>query len=248
MAGSLEGKNVLVSGASRGIGRGIAVRLAGAGAFVVGTARTVEALEGTLDEIRRAGGGAAGIAMELSDGKSIEAGLASIPEDHAKITILVNNAGMTKDNLLLRMKEEDWNSVIGANLTGVYRLCRAMAPGMIRNRYGRIVNITSVVGSIGNPGQGNYAAAKAGIEGFTKSLARELASRNITANCVAPGFIETDMTRSLGDKARENLQAQIPMKRLGTAEDVAGAVLFLLGDDASYITGTTLHVNGGMYM
>ena len=248
MKGPLSGKTALVTGASRGIGQSIAIRLAKAGAHVIGTARTLDGVQGTLDKISEIGGTATGLAMDISSSDSVAMALASIKDDHAKIPLLVNNAGVTKDGLLLRMKEDDWDSVIGTNLTGVYRLCRALAPMMIKGRFGRIVNITSVVGTMGNPGQGNYAASKAGIEGFTKSLAREIASRNITVNCVAPGFIDTDMTRSLGEKERDGLKAQIPMKRLGAPEDVAGAVLFLLGEEASYITGSTLHVNGGMYM
>jgi 3-oxoacyl-[acyl-carrier protein] reductase len=245
---SLAGQTALVTGASRGIGRGIAVRLAGAGAHVIGSARTLEAMQSTLDQIEQAGGKATGLAMDISSSESISSALAAIKADHAKIPLLVNNAGVTRDKLFLRMKEDDWDSVIGTNLTGVYRVCRAIAPMMIKGRFGRIVNVTSVVGAVGNPGQGNYAASKAGIEGFTKSLAREIASRNVTVNCVAPGFIDTDMTKSLGEKERNGLMAQIPMKRLGSSSDVAGAVLFLLGERASYITGSTLHVNGGMYM
>jgi 3-oxoacyl-[acyl-carrier protein] reductase len=205
-------------------------------------------MQATLEQIDQLGGKATGLAMDISNSESISTALASIKADHAKILLLVNNAGVTKDKILLRMKEDDWDSVISTNLTGVYRVCRAVAPMMIKGRFGRIVNVTSVVGATGNPGQGNYAASKAGIEGFTKSLAREIASRNVTVNCVAPGFIDTDMTQSLGEKEREGLMAQIPMKRLGSSGDVAGAVLFLLGEQASYITGSTLHVNGGMYM
>ncbi len=244
----MSGQTALVTGASRGIGRSIAIRLAEAGAHVIGTARSLDAMQATLEQIDQLGGKATGLAMDISNSESISTALASIKADHAKILLLVNNAGVTKDKILLRMKEDDWDSVISTNLTGVYRVCRAVAPMMIKDRFGRIVNVTSVVGATGNPGQGNYAASKAGIEGFTKSLAREIASRNVTVNCVAPGFIDTDMTQSLGEKEREGLMAQIPMKRLGSSSDVAGAVLFLLGEQASYITGSTLHVNGGMYM
>lgn len=244
----LAGQVALVTGASRGIGKAIASSLADAGANVIAAATTEDSVRETVDSILGAGGTATGIAMDVSDDDSVAAALESIKEEHAKISILVNNAGVTRDTLLLRMKKEDWDFVIGTNLDGVYRLTRALAPVMIRARYGRIVNVTSVVGAIGNPGQGNYAASKAGIEGFTRSMARELASRNITVNCVAPGFIDTDMTRGLDEKAKEALLSQVPLERLGTAQDVANAVMFLLGEEASYITGSILHVNGGMYM
>jgi len=244
----LEGQVALVTGASRGIGRAIATSLAAAGADVVAAARTEDSVRETVEAILKAGGKGAGIAVDVSDDESVAAALDAVKEEHAKISILVNNAGVTRDTLLLRMKKEDWDFVIGTNLDGVYRLTKALAPVMIRARYGRIVNVTSVVGAIGNPGQGNYAASKAGIEGFTRSMARELASRNITVNCVAPGFIDTDMTKALDEKTRDNLLSQVPMNRLGTAQDVADAVMFLLGEEASYITGSILHVNGGMYM
>ncbi len=244
----LAGQVALVTGASRGIGRSIATSLAVAGVDVIAAARTEDAVRETVQGILGSGGKAAGIAMDVSSDDSVGAALDAIKEEHAKISILVNNAGVTRDTLLLRMKKEDWDFVIGTNLDGVYRLTRALAPVMIRGRYGRIVNVTSVVGAIGNPGQGNYAASKAGIEGFTRSMARELASRNITVNCVAPGFIDTAMTQALDEKTRAGLLSQVPMNRLGTAQDVADAVLFLLGEDASYITGSILHVNGGMYM
>ena len=234
----LQDKVALVTGGSRGIGKGIAARLAQAGAEVVLTARSAEAAQASADEIVGAGGQARGIALDISDDASVKQAVAELIEAYAKIPILVNNAGITCDNLLLRMKPGDWNDVLQTNLTGVYRLCRALVPTMVRARYGRIVNITSVVAQTGNPGQTNYAASKAGIEGFTRSLARELASRNITGNCVAPGFIDTDMTRSIGDAAREQLLAQVPLRRLGTAADVAAAVLFLVGPGGDYITGT----------
>ena len=244
----LHGQVALVTDTSRGIGRSIAVSLAAAGAEIVAAARNEEAALETVREILESGGKATGIAMDVSDDDSVAEALASLKEDHDKIPILVNNAGVTRDTLLLRMKKEDWDIVIGTNLDGVYRLTKALAPLMIRARYGRIVSVTSIVGAIGNPGQGNYAASKAGIEGFTRSMARELASRNITVNCVAPGFIDTDMTLALDDKTREGLLSQIPLNRMGAAEDVANAVRFLVGEDASYITGSILHVNGGMYM
>jgi 3-oxoacyl-[acyl-carrier protein] reductase len=178
----------------------------------------------------------------------VKSAVKELLEAYGTIPLLVNNAGIVRDNLLLRMKKNDWEDVIGTNLTGCYRLCRALVPSMVRARFGRIVSVTSVVGRVGSPGQANYAAAKAGIEGMTRSLARELATRNITVNCVAPGFIDTDMTRGLSDDRRRQLLDQVPLKRLGTPEDVASAVLFLLGEGAGYITGTTLDVNGGMYM
>jgi 3-oxoacyl-[acyl-carrier protein] reductase len=246
--GSLQGKVALVTGGSRGIGRAIALRLAEAEAQVVLTARTAEAAEVVAEEIRSSGGDARGVALDVSDYEAVEQGMANVLRDYARIAVLVNNAGITSDNLLLRMKREDWDRVLQTNLSGVYRLCRAVVPSMVRARYGRIVNITSVVAGLGNPGQTNYAAAKAGIEGFTRSLARELASRAISVNCVAPGFVDTDMTRNLSEAARQNLLAQVPLKRLGTPDDVASAALFLVGTEAEYITGTTLHVNGGMYM
>jgi 3-oxoacyl-[acyl-carrier protein] reductase len=187
-------------------------------------------------------------ALDVSSDEQVARVVAGLLDDYARIAILVNNAGVTSDNLLLRMKPEEWSRVVDTNLTGVYRMCRAVVPSMVRARFGRIVNITSVVAEIGNAGQTNYAAAKAGIQGFTRSLAREIASRNITVNCIAPGFIDTDMTRGLDESVRSQLLEQVPAKRLGQPEDVAAAVVFLAGEDAGYITGTTLHVNGGMYM
>jgi 3-oxoacyl-[acyl-carrier protein] reductase len=184
----------------------------------------------------------------VSDDSSVESAVASLLESHGTISLLVNNAGITRDNLLMRMKKEEWDAVLSVNLTGAYRLCRAVAPAMVRARYGRIVSVSSVIARLGNAGQANYAAAKAGLEGLTRTLARELASRNITVNCVAPGFIDTAMTRSLSEEARSRLLDLVPLKRLGTPADVASAVLFLLGDEASYVTGHTLYVNGGMYM
>ena len=244
----LDEKVVLVTGASRGIGRGIALAAGAAGAEVVCAARSIEAAAATVGAIEQAGGAGRAVAIDVSDNGSVESSIRELLQHYGKIPLLVNNAGITRDTLLLRMKHEDWEAVLGTNLTGAFRVCRALVPAMVRGKYGRIVNVSSVVGTMGNAGQGNYAASKAGIEGFTRSLARELASRNITANCVAPGFIDTDMTRDLGDSVREDLLSQIPMNRLGTSEDVAAAVLFLLSEQASYVTGTTLHVNGGMYM
>ncbi len=248
MSGSLEGKVALVTGASRGIGKDIALALAAEGAEVVAAARSSESAAATASAIAAAGGRARAVALDVSDDASVHAAVARLLEDYAKIPILVNNAGITRDNLILRMKKEEWDAVVDTNLTGIYRMCRALVPGMVRARYGRIVNVTSVVARLGNAGQANYAASKAGIEGMSRSLARELASRNVTVNCVAPGFIDTDMTRALPEAARGRLIEQIPLQRLGTGRDVAAAVVFLAGDGASYITGATLGVNGGMYM
>jgi 3-oxoacyl-[acyl-carrier protein] reductase len=244
----LEGRTALVTGGSRGIGREIARRVAAAGAEVIVAARGLEGARAVADEIARAGGRATAVAVDISDDESVRCAVAELQKAYDTIPLLVNNAGIVRDSLLLRMKKQDWDEVIATNLTGVYRLCRALVPPMVRARSGRIVNVTSVVGRAGNPGQANYAAAKAGVEGLTRSLARELASRNITVNCVAPGFIDTDMTRALNEGARSRLVEQVPLGRLGTPADVAAAVLFLLGEGASYITGITIDVNGGMYM
>lgn len=248
MDGMFEGKVALVTGASRGIGRAIAMALAARGATAIVTARSAEAAGRTADDIVAKGGRARPLVLDIADDRSVDAAMADLLKEHATIPLLVNNAGITRDNLLMRMKKEDWNEVIDTNLSGVYRICRSLVPSMVKARYGRIVNITSVVARIGNPGQANYAAAKAGTEGFTRSLARELASRNITVNCVAPGFVETDMTAALTDAQREALLAQVPLKRLGRPEDVAAGVTYLLSEHASYVTGITLDINGGMYM
>lgn len=248
MDGMFEGKVALVTGASRGIGRAIAMALAVRGATVIVTARSAEAAGRTADDIVAKGGRARPLVLDIADDRSVDAAMADLLKEHATIPLLVNNAGITRDNLLMRMKKEDWNEVIDTNLSGVYRICRSLVPSMVKARYGRIVNITSVVARIGNPGQANYAAAKAGTEGFTRSLARELASRNITVNCVAPGFVETDMTAALTEAQREALLAQVPLKRLGRPEDVAAGVTYLLSEHASYVTGITLDINGGMYM
>ena len=248
MSLTFDGRVALVTGASRGIGRGIAMHLAARGAFVIVAARSVPAASVTADEITAAGGKARAVALDIAQDGSVESGLAALLKEHASIPLLVNNAGITRDNLLMRLKREDWSQVIDTNLSGIYRLCRSLVPSMVRARYGRIVNVTSVVARIGNAGQTNYAAAKAGVEGFTRSLARELASRNVTANCVAPGFVDTDMTRGLTEAQREALLAQVPLGRLGTPDDVAAGVAYLLSDEASYITGITLDINGGMSM
>jgi len=248
VTGALEGKTALVTGASRGIGRDVASCLAEAGAEVIVAARSREGAEASAAAITSAGGRARAVVLDVSDDESVRSAVAELLDACGSIPLLVNNAGITRDNLLLRMKKDDWDAVLDTNLTGTFRLVKALAPAMVRARYGRIVNVTSVVARLGNAGQANYAASKAGIEGLTRSLARELASRNITVNCVSPGFIDTDMTRALGEAARERLVSQIPLARLGTGRDVAEAVRFLLSDAASYITGATLAVNGGMDM
>jgi len=244
----LNGKVALVTGGTRGIGREIAHKLARDGARVVLTSRTDEAATEAAAAIAAEGFDVRGVEMDVADAGAVEGRVRELLDDYGTISILVNNAGVTRDSLLLRMSKEEWDFVVETNLGGIYRLCRAVLPSMVRARYGRIVNITSVVAQSGNPGQSNYAAAKAGIEGFSRSLAREIASRNITVNCIAPGFVDTDMTRALKDSVRTKLLEQVPMKRLGLPEDVAAAVRFLAGDKAGYITGTTLNVNGGMYM
>lgn len=244
----LQGRLALVTGASRGIGRGIALALGAAGAKVVGTATTVAGAEGIGKELAAAGISGAGYAMDVTDDAQTEAVLEAIRQQWGDIAILVNNAGITRDNLLMRMKDEEWDAIMSTNLRSVYRLSKAVIRSMMKARSGRIINVTSVVGSMGNAGQSNYAAAKAGVEGFSRALAREVGSRNITVNCVAPGFIDTDMTRALADAQRESLIGQIPLARLGSVEDVAGAVVYLASDAASYVTGSTLHVNGGMLM
>ena len=248
MSGPFAGRAALVTGGSRGIGAAIAASLGEAGAHVIVAARGLAGAEESAGRIRETGGSAEGVALDISRDDQVQEVLGGLVKAHGTIPLLVNNAGITRDNLLLRMKKEEWDDVIGTNLTGIYRVCRALVPAMVRARYGRIVNITSVSGRMGNPGQVNYAAAKAGIEGFTRSLARELAGRNVTVNCVAPGFIDTEMTRALTEEQRSKLLEQVPMRRLGTPADVAAAVGFLLGEGAAYITGITLDVNGGLYM
>jgi 3-oxoacyl-[acyl-carrier protein] reductase len=244
----VEGKVALVTGASRGIGRGIALALARAGTTVVGTATSQSGADAFAGQLAADGAKGSGLVMNVNDAAAVDAALAQIQKQHGDVAILVNNAGVTRDNLLLRMKDEEWDDIMSTNLKSVYRLSKSVLRGMMKARYGRIINITSVIGAMGNAGQTNYAAAKAGVTGFTKALAREVGSRSITVNCVAPGFIDTDMTRALPEAQRTALLAQIPLGRLGDVDDVAHAVLFLASAGASYITGCTLHVNGGMHM
>ena len=243
----LTGKVAIVTGASRGIGRGVAVMLASRGAHVVAAARGEHAAS-TVAEIEAAGKKAERTTLEVTDAASIDAMVSGVLGRHGRIDILVNNAGITRDQLMLRMKRDDWDEVIATNLTPAFVLVQAALKPMLKQRSGRIINISSVVGQTGNAGQVNYAASKAGLIGFSKALARELASRNITVNVVAPGLIDTDMTKAITDKAQVDWAAQIPLGRLGTTADVAAAVCFLASDEASYITGQVLAVNGGMYM
>jgi 3-oxoacyl-[acyl-carrier protein] reductase len=238
----------LVTGASRGIGNAIALALAGAGARVIGTATSAEGAAKLTAELASHGYNGRGAVLDAANAASIDALLADLDAAGEMPTILVNNAAITRDTLILRMKPDDWDQVIATNLTSVFRLSKACLRRMMKERRGRIINLTSIVGLTGNPGQVNYSAAKAGLLGFTKSLAKEVASRGITVNAVAPGFIDTDMTRALNDEQRSALLAQIPLGRLGTPADIAATVLFLSSPSASYITGETLHVNGGMYM
>ena len=244
----LENQIALITGASRGIGNGIALALGAAGARVIGTATSAEGAARVTEALASRGYPGRGAVLDAADPASIDALMAQLEKAGEAPTILVNNAAITRDMLLLRMKPEDWDKVIATNLTAVFRLTKACVRHMMKERRGRIVNLTSVVGLTGNPGQANYAAAKAGILGFTKSLARELGSRGITVNAVAPGFIDTDMTRALSEEQRAALLRQIPLGRLGTPAEVAAAVLFLVSPQSAYITGETLHVNGGMYM
>lgn len=241
----LKDKTALVTGASRGIGRAIAEELARRGARVWGTATSDAGAQGITEALAAWGG--QGLVMNVTDPASVEAALARI-EAVAPVDILVNNAGITRDTLAMRMKDDDWSAVIDTNLSAVFRLSRAVMRGMMKARWGRIINITSVVGASGNAGQANYAAAKAGVAGMSRALARELGSRGITVNCVAPGFIDTDMTRALSQDQTDALLGQIPLGRLGQPEDIAAAVAFLASPAAGYVSGTTLHVNGGMYM
>jgi 3-oxoacyl-[acyl-carrier protein] reductase len=247
MSNTYSGQIALVTGATRGIGRAIATQLARQGVKVIGTA-TSEAGAQAISEALLGFDGCKGVVLNVTDGPAADALVDAIVKEHGALHILVNNAGITRDGLAMRMKDDDWDAVIDTNLKAVFRLSRAVMRPMMKQRHGRIVNITSVVGASGNPGQANYAAAKAGVAGMTRALARELGSRNVTVNCVAPGFIDTDMTKALSEEQHTALKAQIPLGRLGQPEDIAHAVVFLASPQAGYITGTELHVNGGMFM
>tara|TARA_B100000700_G_C14945608_1_gene809031 strand:+ start:594 stop:1343 length:750 start_codon:yes stop_codon:yes gene_type:complete len=242
---SLNEQVALVTGASRGIGRQIAEQLAAQGAFVIGTATSDKGAESISEYLGDKG---QGLALNVNEVDDLADKIKDIEKTHGKIDILVNNAGITRDNLMMRMKEDDWSAVIDTNLTAVFRICKLVIRGMMKRRHGRIINISSVVGTTGNPGQVNYCAAKAGLVGFSKSLAKEVAARGITVNCVAPGFIDTDMTKALTDDQKQAIYANIPAERLGQPEEIASAVVFLASKGAAYITGETIHVNGGMAM
>ena len=243
-----DGKIALVTGATRGIGRAIALRLGSQGITIVGTATSESGAKSITEYLRRANITGSGMVLNVTDSDSIEAVVTAIETTYGAPSILVNNASITRDNLLVRMKDDDWNDIISTNLTPIYKLSKRCLRAMTKARLGRIITITSVVGVMGNAGQTNYAAAKAGVIGFSKSLAREVGARGITVNTVAPGFIDTDMTSSLAEEHKTALLIQVPIKRLGTPEEIAGAVSYLASDDAAYITGETIHVNGGMYM
>ncbi|WP_417665904.1 3-oxoacyl-ACP reductase FabG [Pseudidiomarina sp.] len=242
---NLEGQVALVTGASRGIGKAIAEQLVARGVKVIGTATTEKGAQAISDYL---GANGEGLALNVTDAESIAAVLKHIDSTYGQLDILVNNAGITRDNLLMRMKDDEWDSVMDTNLKSVYRLSKGVMRGMMKRRQGRIINISSVVGTTGNPGQANYCAAKAGLAGFTKALAKEIAARGITVNCVAPGFIDTDMTKALTDDQKQAIFANIPASRLGQPEEIAAAVVFLASPGAAYITGETIHVNGGMAM
>ena len=244
----LQNQIALITGTSRGIGKAIALKLGKDGATVIGTATTDEGVKSISNYLSEAGIKGKGIILNVNDTDQIRNLFTEIRKEFGEVTILVNNAGITRDDLLVRMKDEKWDEVIGTNLKAIFRLSREVLRSMMMARSGRIINIASIVGSTGNAGQSNYAAAKAGILGLSKSLAREVGSRNITINCVAPGFVDTDMTRALSEKQQQDLLQHIPLKRLGEPEDIASAVAFLASPSAGYITGSTLHVNGGMYM
>ncbi|HEY6599053.1 MAG TPA: 3-oxoacyl-ACP reductase FabG [Pseudomonadales bacterium] len=243
-----ERKTALVTGASRGIGRAILERLGRDGAFVVGTATTDIGAKAIQDALRAAGIDGRGVVTRVDDSASVDALLEQLKTDGVVPSILVNNAGVTRDNLLLRMSEDEWSDVINTNVSSLYRLCKPLLRGMTRARWGRIVNLSSVVGRMGNAGQVNYAASKAAIEGFTRALAQEVGSRNITVNAIAPGFIATDMTHALTEEQKASMLSRVPLGRMGTVDEIAGVVAFLVSDAAAYITGETIHINGGLYM
>ncbi len=244
----LTGQIALVTGASRGIGQAIAKGLGKAGATVIGTATSQSGADNITSYLDEAGIKGKGLVLDVANSESITTCIKLVTDEFGAVDILVNNAGITKDTLLMAMKDEQWDSIINTNLSSIFRMSKAVIRGMMKKRNGRIISISSVVGATGNPGQTNYAAAKAGLVGFSKSLAREIGSRNITVNTVAPGFIDTDMTKELGDKQKEALLSQIPLGRLGNPEEIADTVVFLASPSAAYITGETIHVNGGMYM
>ena len=245
---SLTDKVCLVTGATRGIGRAIALQLGAQGATVIGTATSENGASTITEALKSAGIAGQGMVLNVTDGDSVDHVLSEIGSHYGAISVLVNNAGITRDNLMMRMKDEEWDDIMSTNLKSVFRLSKGVLRGMMKQRSGRIINITSVVGVSGNAGQANYAAAKAGVIGFTKSLAQEVASRGITVNAIAPGFINTDMTQALDESQVAKMTANIPSSRLGEPEDIAAAVVFLASDESSYVTGSTLHVNGGMYM
>jgi len=245
---SLDNKVALVTGATRGIGKAIAENLAAQGATVLGTATSEGGAAAITEYLAAAGNTGKGYVLNVSDKESVDAVLAQIQEEFGAVTILVNNAGITKDNLMMRMKDDEWDSVLNTNLSSVYRMVKGVLRGMTKARWGRVVSVSSVVASMGNAGQANYAAAKAGMEGFSRALARELGSRNVTVNCVAPGFIDTDMTADLPEAHKEMLQSQISLSRLGKPEEIAAVVGFLCSESGGYVTGETIQVNGGMYM
>ncbi|WP_415884591.1 3-oxoacyl-ACP reductase FabG [Neptuniibacter sp. QD29_5] len=245
---SIEGKIALVTGATRGIGKAIAEELGRQGAVVVGTATSEKGAEAISAYLAEAGVKGTGLVLDVADSASVETVLKAVQDDFGTVEVLVNNAGITRDNILMRMKEDEWDSVLNTNLNSIYRLVKGCLRGMTKARWGRIISVSSVVASMGNAGQANYAAAKSGMEGFTRALAREVGSRNITVNCVAPGFIDTDMTSGLADEHKDALKSQIPMNRLGQPEEIAAVVGFLASQGGGYVTGESIQVNGGMYM
>jgi len=245
---AIDGKVALVTGATRGIGKAIALQLASQGAIVIGTATSDSGAQAITQALKDAGNAGTGMVLNVSDSESVDTTLKAIVEAFGAPTILVNNAGITRDNLLMRMKNDEWDDVVNTNMSSIFRMSKGCLRGMTKARWGRVINISSVVGSMGNMGQANYAAAKAGVEGFSRAMAREVASRNVTVNSIAPGFIATDMTEALGDEQKDVLRKQIPLQRLGAPEDIANIVGFLASDAGAYITGETIHVNGGMYM